>query len=51
MYKFNAAGALCLVFDDEEAGQVCDDEFPDEVKISEVDFLADNVFDDETSKC
>ena len=30
--RFNAASALSLVFDDEEAGDVSDDELPDEVE-------------------
>ena len=50
MNKFNASAALCLVFDDDEAGQASDDELSDEVEISDDDLFVDNIDNDQSSK-
>ena len=39
MNKLNAAGALCLLFDDEDSGEVSEDELPDEVENAEENYL------------
>ena len=50
MNKFNASAALCLVFDDDEAGQASYDELSDEVEISDDDLFVDNIDYDQSSK-
>ena len=44
MSKFNAESALCLVFEDEEAGEASDDELSDEVEDDD-DLLEDDSYE------